>query len=73
MVTIVVLLILSGVAISTLAGDNGIINRMIKAKTKTELSDFMEEATMAYNGLIVDKLTKRKNNIRSRYSNRTNY
>ena len=70
-VTIIVLLILAGIAVNTLAGENGVINRTTKAKTKTELSNFMEDATMAYNGLMVDKLTERKNNIRSRYRNRT--
>ena len=35
-VTIVVLLILAGVAITTLTGENGIITQAMKAKTKTE-------------------------------------
>ena len=72
-VSIIVLLILAGVSIVTLTGENGILNQTIGAKTKTELSNFMEDATMAYNGLMVEKLTERKNNNRSRYSNRINF
>lgn len=62
-ITIIVLLILAGVSIMTLTGDNGLLNRTTKAKTKMELGNFMEDATIAYNGLMVDKLTERKSNI----------
>ena len=48
-ITIIVLLILAGVAISTLAGENGVINRTTKAKTATragEIKDLLRlEAT----------------------------
>ena len=45
-VTIVVLLILAGVSISTVLGNNGIIPRAIEAKFKTDLANIQEEFRM---------------------------
>lgn len=47
-ITIVVLLILAGVTIATLAGDNGILNKATKAKVSTEVGGEKEEVELAY-------------------------
>ncbi len=48
-ITIIVLLILAGVSIATLGGDNGIIGRARKAKTTTEEKQAEEEAVLLVN------------------------
>ena len=47
-VTIVVLLILAGISIVTLTGENGIITRAQRAKETTEVAKFREAAQLAY-------------------------
>ena len=42
-VTIIVLLILAGISINALAGQNGILNRTTSAKQKTEEAQAQEE------------------------------
>ena len=42
-VTIIILLILAGVTIATLVGDNGLINRAKEAKIKTEIASIIEQ------------------------------
>ena len=46
-VTIIVLLILAGISVSMLTGQNGILNRAAEAKEKTELSQKQEKSDMA--------------------------
>ena len=46
-VTIIVLLILAGVSISMLTGQNGILNRAAEAKEKTEIAQRDEQAQLA--------------------------
>ena len=46
-VTIVVLLILAGISIATLTGENGIINKAQEAKKKTEQAQKEEEEKLA--------------------------
>ena len=46
-VTIVVLLILAGISISMLTGQNGILNRAAEAKEKTEISNKEEQRKLA--------------------------
>ena len=46
-VTIIVLLILAGVSISMLTGQNGILNRAAEAKDKTETSNEDEKRKLA--------------------------
>ena len=55
-VTIIVLLILAGVSIMMLTGDNGILSRAAKTKIMTELSGYKEE-------LDLYKITKTSENI----------
>ena len=53
-VTIVILLILAGVSISTLAGDNGVINRAQRATEMSEVAAFKDTATVAYMNALSD-------------------
>ena len=46
-ITIIVLLILAGVAISMLSGENGILRKAAEAKTKTEEGQKQEEIALA--------------------------
>ena len=46
-VTIIVLLILAGISISMLTGQNGILNRTVEAKEKTEVADENEKVKLA--------------------------
>lgn len=55
--TIIVLLILSGISISMLTGENGILTRAKEAKTKTELAIEKEQLQMA----ITEALTENNN------------
>ena len=45
-VTIIVLLILAGISISMLTGQNGILNRATEAKEETEKANTEEKATL---------------------------
>ncbi len=47
-ITIIVLLILAGVSIMTLAGDNGLLTRTTTAKQKTEQAGIMENIKLAF-------------------------
>ncbi len=49
-ITIIVLLILSGVTIATLAGENGILRKVSSAKLQTDEGEEKEEIAIAYNG-----------------------
>ena len=51
-VNIIVLLILAGVTISTLTGDNGIIAKANEAKTNTEIAGEKEAIEIAYSGVM---------------------
>ena len=55
-VTIIVLLILAGVTIATLTGENGILTRANDSKTQTEIGEEKEAIGLAYNGVITDNL-----------------
>ena len=46
-VTIIILLILSGVTISSITGQNGILNRASEAKEKTEIASVDEQRKLA--------------------------
>ena len=57
-ITIIVLLILAGVTIATLTGDNGILNQADKAKTETTMGEEKEAIGLAYNTAKTEKLSK---------------
>ena len=54
-VTIVVLLILAGVSISMLGGENGIIKQAQKSKNETTLGEIKEEINVAWGKVYMDK------------------
>ena len=56
-VTIIVLLILAGISISMLTGQNGILKRASEAKEKTELAQKEENVTLSNYEKIIDKYT----------------
>ena len=77
-ITIIVLLILAGVTIATLTGDNGILTRAQDAKTNNEIAEEKEAIGLAYNGVMADSLAtgveaaKLQNELRSNgYTNAT--
>lgn len=47
-VTIIILLILAGISISTLSGDNGILNQATTAKQETEEASIKETIKLSY-------------------------
>ena len=59
-ITIIVLLILAGVSIATLTGQNGILTRANDAKVNTEVADEKEAIGLAYNGVMADNQGKGK-------------
>lgn len=58
-ITIIVLLILAGVAISMLSGENGILKKTAEAKTKTEQAQREEEAKLIDMELTTNFLTNK--------------
>ena len=54
-ITIIVLLILAGVSIMTLTGDNGLLTRTVGAKNKTTLAGMEEELNLAYMSVYTGK------------------
>ena len=50
------MLILAGVTIATLTGDNGILTKAGDAKTSTEIGEEEEAIKLAYNGVMADNL-----------------
>lgn len=55
-ITIIVLLILAGVSIAMLTGDNGILNKATDASQKTLAAEAEEAIKLAVNVVIADKL-----------------
>ena len=52
---IIVLLILAGVSIATLTGQNGILTQANTAKTQTAIGSEKEEISIAYSGAMAEK------------------
>lgn len=63
-ITIIVLLILAGVSVATLTGDNGLLIKTNKAKTETEITQVKEEVELAFLRLetMDDKSPEEKDN-----------
>ena len=55
-VTIVVLLILAGVSISMLTGENGIITQAQESKLQTQIEEEKEVINLAMQSLLSDKI-----------------
>ena len=54
-VTIIVMLILAGVTIATLTGENGIISQATKSKERNDIGKVEEIAKLEYGNLIIEK------------------
>ena len=67
-VTIIVLLILAGVSIATLTGQNGILTQANNAKTQTEIANEKEAISLAYTRAMADK--KGRDNVTADDMNR---
>jgi len=57
-VTIIVLLILAGVSIAMLTGDNGILTQAQNAKVQTEIGKAEELANLAHADLLTDQYSQ---------------
>lgn len=57
-ITIIVLLILAGVSIAMLSGDNSILSNAIKSKKDNALSDAKEQVVLAIDAAITDHFAK---------------
>ena len=55
-ITIIVLLILAGVTIATLTGENGILTRAADAKEQTEIASVKEQAQLDITNWVADKM-----------------
>ena len=55
-ITIIVLLILAGISIATLTGENGILTQANNAKTQAGIGEEKEAIGLAYNGAKTEKL-----------------
>lgn len=53
-VTVIVLLILAGISIAMLSGDNGILKRATDAKENTGISQIQEQINLAYHSALVE-------------------
>ncbi len=56
-VTIIVLLILAGVTIATLTGDNGILSQVQNASTTTKIAEIEEQANLIYTAELIKRLS----------------
>lgn len=57
-ITIIILLILAGITIATLTGDNGILSKANLAKMQTEQEEGMEAIKLAINEMLIEKTEK---------------
>ena len=57
-VTIIVLLILAGISITMLTGQNGILNRAEEARERTVMTGKKEEVKMAISELLTENTRK---------------
>ena len=56
MITIVVLLVLAGISITMLAGDNSILRKAGEAKEITREKDIQEQVTLSASAALIDSL-----------------
>ena len=64
-ITIIVLLILAGVSIAMLAGDNGLLNKASSAKVKNELATVTEQIALAYQDYQIELKTSETTKLAS--------
>lgn len=65
-VTIIVLLILAGISISMLTGQNSILNRAADAREKSVLANAKEEVQVALSGYLIEKKTNSNTNANAK-------
>ncbi len=58
-ITIIVLLILAGVTIAALSGENGILKRASQSVVETKIADAKEMVTNAYNAAVAEYYNKK--------------
>ncbi len=63
-ITIIVLLILAGVTILALTGDEGILTKTEQAKGKNDLESLKEEASLMFSKRTIDDYTQTKNSLK---------
>ena len=61
--TIIVLLILAGISISMLSGDNGILSKATDTKTETEKGQEKEIIALAYNSALAKKVSNGNSSV----------
>ncbi len=71
-ITIIVLLILAGVTIATLTGDNGILTKASQAGEQTQIGEEKEAIIMAYNGVMTENEGKEVSAIELQEELKTN-
>ena len=57
-ITIIILLIIAGVAISFTIGENGIFDKSKKSAEKYEMAEAKEQIELAIQGLVMEKIQK---------------
>lgn len=62
-ITIIILLIIAGVVIATLTGDNGLLNRATRAKDRTAIAEVEERIQLSYNAALATDFADGKANI----------
>jgi len=62
-ITIIILLILAGISIAMLTGENGILTQANKAKTETEIAGFKEEVNVLLTGAKLERDTTDKESL----------
>ena len=60
-ITIIVLLILAGVTIATLTGENGILTKATEANLQTQIGEEKEAINLAMQALLIDKVDNPNN------------
>ena len=59
-ITIIILLILAGISIATLTGENGVLQKAEMAKKQTEIENAKEQAKLDIAAWVADKLEKQE-------------
>ena len=62
-ISIIILLILAGISISMLSGNNSILKKAGETKESTEVGQEKENITLAYNSLMIDKKAENSSTI----------
>lgn len=60
-ITIIVLLILAGISIATLIGENGLLTKAIETRKNTEMAEIKERAELVKNEMIIEEKNNKDN------------